>query len=145
MLVVCLIMLGTANADKIAKWNGSSWSDVGTGLSGPVSSLTSVGSDLYVGGTFANAGGNVNADKIAKWNGSSWSSLGTGLDKKVNSITSVGSDLYIGGWFTNTGYVANTDKIAKWNGSGWSALGAGLTGSGTHVADLAIFPHLILS
>ena len=71
-------------ASRIAKWNGSSWSALGSGMNGsnpgfaPVTALAVSGSDLYAAGGFTNAGG-VEANRIAKWNGSSWSALGSGV------------------------------------------------------------------
>jgi len=115
---------GDANADKIAKWNGSAWSALGgTPLNGTVTTIAINGTDVYVGGFFTNAGGDVNANKIAKWNGSAWSALGNGLDQIVRAITISGTDVYVGGGFTNAGADLNADYIAKWNGSAWSALG----------------------
>jgi hypothetical protein len=67
----------------IAKWNGSSWSALGSGVMVfPTVSALAVFDDgggpaLYAGGSFTNAGG-VRANHIAKWNGSSWSALGSG-------------------------------------------------------------------
>ncbi len=54
-------------ANHIAKWNGTSWSTLGTGTDTTVWSLAVYNSDLYVGGEFQNAGGNP-AKYIAKWN-----------------------------------------------------------------------------
>src|SRR5205814_2242848 len=59
---------GTA-ATNIAKWNGSSWSTLGSGMNGYVQALAVLGNDLYVGGGFSSAGGTP-ATNIAKWNGS---------------------------------------------------------------------------
>src|SRR5438445_4902564 len=57
---------GGSAANYIAKWNGSSWSALGSGLSGGVyiggvSALAVSGSDLYAGGGFTMAGGKVSA------------------------------------------------------------------------------------
>lgn len=68
---------GNPNADRIARWNGSSWHALGAGLNGGVNALASSGSDIYVGGNFTDAGGDTNADRIARWNGTSWSALGS--------------------------------------------------------------------
>ncbi|MFZ4664785.1 MAG: hypothetical protein ACOYNY_47790, partial [Caldilineaceae bacterium] len=56
-------------ANRIVKWDGSSWSPLGSGLNGDVAALAVSGSDLYVGGSFSTAGG-VAANRIAKWDGS---------------------------------------------------------------------------
>ena len=60
---------GGSAANYIAKWNGSSWSALGSGISGcpisdyggSVSALAVSGSDLYAGGNFTTAGGKVSA------------------------------------------------------------------------------------
>jgi hypothetical protein len=70
------------SANNIAKWNGSSWSAMGSGMNGTVYALAWDGTNLYAGGQFYTAGG-TSAYNIAKWNGSSWSSLGTGTNGLV--------------------------------------------------------------
>jgi hypothetical protein len=112
------------NVNYIAKWNGSTWSALGSGMGGSVSALAVLGADLYAGGQFTTAGGST-ANRIAKWNGSGWSALGSGVNGSVSALAVLGADLYVGGVFTTaSGSTAN--RIAKWNGSGWSALGSGM-------------------
>ncbi len=65
-------LAGNVAVNNIAKWDGTSWSSLGTGLNGSVSSIKVSGTDVYVGGWFTTAGGTP-ANYIAKWNGSSWS------------------------------------------------------------------------
>src|SRR6266498_2009258 len=101
------------SAINIAKWNGSSWLPLGSGINYPVSALAVSGSDVYAGGSFTIAGG-VAASNIAKWNGSSWSALGSGVNDVVDALAVSGSDLY-----ARTRY----GSIAKWNGNSWLALG----------------------
>src|SRR5207249_3604618 len=48
---------GGSNANYTAKWNGSSWTALGSGLNDLVYALALSGSDLYAGGTFTTAGG----------------------------------------------------------------------------------------
>jgi hypothetical protein len=124
---------GGSAANYIAKWNGSSWSALGSGMNSNVSALAVSGSDLYAGGWFTNAGGSP-ANYIAKWNGSGWTALGAGMSggngffpPAVVALAVSGSNLYAGGFFTMAGGSA-ANYIAKWNGSGWTALGAGMSG-----------------
>ncbi len=55
---------GGSAANCIAKWNGSSWSALGSGMGGGftgayVDALAVSGSDLYAGGSFTTAGGST--------------------------------------------------------------------------------------
>ncbi len=113
---------------RIAKWNGSTWSSLGTGIGdiGGVRAIAILGSDVYAGGTFPSAGGASNTTFVAKWNGSSWSGLSTGTEATVNALAVSGSDLYVGGDFNSAGGLSNTSYIAKWNGSSWSSMGTGM-------------------
>jgi hypothetical protein len=116
---------GGSPANTLAKWNGSSWSAVGSGLSGgDVIALAVSGADLYAGGSFTTAGGSA-ANGLAKWNGSSWSALGSGINGGVSALSVSGGYLFGGGSFTMAGGKPATN-IAKWDGSSWSALGSGL-------------------
>ena len=60
---------GVPDADRIAKWNGSSWSALGPsgfpGFSGRVDAIAVDANEVYVGGTFQDAGGNAEADFLA--------------------------------------------------------------------------------
>jgi hypothetical protein len=116
---------GGVPANCIAKWDGSVWAALGSGLNGPVSALAVSGANLYVGGGFTTAGG-VPATNIAKWNGSAWSALGSGINGAVEALAVSGTNLYAGGEFTTAGGMP-VNAIAKWNGSAWSALGSGIT------------------
>jgi hypothetical protein len=115
---------GGVPANYIAKWNGSTWSALGSGMDSWVYGLAVSGNDLYAGGSFTTAGG-VSANYIAKWNGSSWSALGSGMNDPVGCLALSGTNLYAGGVFEMAGGVS-ARKIAKWNGSTWSALGSGM-------------------
>ena len=123
---------GNVVANNIAKWNGSSWSALGSGMRvGLIDRLPSVaalavsGGTLYAGGDFTTAGGSA-ANYIAQWNGSSWSAARFGDERHdcVYALAVSGSTLYAGGDFTTAGGNA-ANYIAQWNGSSWSALGSG--------------------
>ncbi len=114
---------GGVAANNIAKWDGSTWSALGSGMNNYVNAIAVSGTDVYVGGAFTEAGGVADTSYIAKWNGSTWSALGTGMPSDVTAIAVSGTDVYVGGHFTNAGGDPNADRIAKWDGSAWSALG----------------------
>src|SRR5205085_9909936 len=77
---------GVAGTPGIARWSGSTWSALGSGLNNTVMSLATFddlsgsGTELYVGGYFtAPVGGAANsAVQIARWNGA-WSAVGSGM------------------------------------------------------------------
>jgi hypothetical protein len=122
----------------IARWDGSSWSDVGGGMDGSTYVSTvfddGTGAALYVGGSIYSAGGVV-VHCIAKWDGTTWSALGSGMNGSVEALGVFDDDgdgphapaLYAGGYFTLAGGVP-ANRIAKWDGANWSALGSGLSG-----------------
>ncbi len=132
-------VVGETVASGVAKWDGSHWSALGSGLQSPqVSSLAVSGPDLYAGGNFGLAGG-IQVDRIARWNGTNWSALGSGVvGGSVRALAVIGTNVYAGGDFTSIGGVAG--KIAQWNGSIWSAMGPGV--SGTVHALTALGPDL---
>jgi hypothetical protein len=120
---------GTA-ARSIAKWDGASWTTLGSGIDADVYALTVYddgrGPALCAGGLFTSAGGTA-ANSIAKWNGASWTALGSGVSGVSASVFNAltvyddggGPALYAGGTFTSAGGVPAT-YIAKWDGSSWT-------------------------
>jgi hypothetical protein len=117
-------------ANGLAKWDGTRWSTLGSGVNGSVSALAALGNDVYVAGAFTTAGG-FPATNIAKWNGSSWSAVGTGVGVTdpyafVTALAASGGNVYaaVGSGAPN---VVNY-TIYKWDGSTWTTLGSGLNG-----------------
>jgi hypothetical protein len=97
-------------ANNIAKWDGTVWSTLGSGVGGVyqnagdyVQALTVQGSDLYAAGGLATAGG-LPANLVARWDGNAWSALGSGIDGfVVQALAITGDQLYVGGIFTDAG------------------------------------------
>jgi len=114
------------SANYIAKWDGTTWSALGTGLDGLVRTIAIDGTNVYVGGDFTTAGGSA-ANYIAMWDGSTWSNLTTGTDGSVYSIMIKDGNTYVGGNFANSGGVS-TNNISLWDGSAWSAITTGTNG-----------------
>ena len=57
---------GTTTVNRIAKWNGTSWSALGAGMNNSVQALTiDASGNLYAGGSFTTAGGTT-VNRIAK-------------------------------------------------------------------------------
>jgi trimeric autotransporter adhesin len=144
---------GNASADRIAKWNGTEWVALGTGLNDYVDKVLIVGSNIYVGGIFSDAGGNTNADRIARFDtsNSTWYSLGSGSwNGEVTDMynDSVNDYLYVVGTFTDGASNTSCDRVCRWNytGATWSAVSTGfgantfaVTGNGTNIFFVGSF------
>lgn len=140
---------GIPEADYVAKWNGTSWSALGSNgfgegaLGAKVTSIAVEGSIVYVAGSFINAAGIAAADYVAQFNGSTWSSLGSNgigdgaITYPTEAIVASGSDVYLGGGFQNAAGIVTADYVAKWNGSAWSALGS--NGAGNGAVDYTVY------
>jgi hypothetical protein len=132
---------GGIPANRIARWDGRSWSALGEGVDGsfPIVNAMAVyddpaavgGQSLFVGGGFTEAGGTP-ASRIARWNGTSWSPVAGGIDGSptpiVSALTVVDSDtgsiLYAGGRFSSADDVA-VQHVAQWDGKTWQPLPGG--------------------
>lgn len=118
---------GGVPVHNIAKWNGSSWSAVGSGIHGSVWTLAVYNGALYAGGTIDTAGG-VSVHNIAKWDGAQWADVDSGVGPFSGVIACLvvyDGRLYAGGTFRSAGSV-QANNIAVWNDTTWSALGSGL-------------------
>lgn len=125
---------GTVPANRVARWNGTAWSALGSGITEEggvlvdgygVTALasfddgTGAGPRLYAGGRFKIAGG-VPASGFAAWNGTQWSAPEAGVDDWVLSMVPMappllpGPALAVGGLFLNS--PASDSRLALWRG-----------------------------
>ncbi len=138
---------GVVPAANVAKWDGSTWSALGGGLTHAIPGLARVhalaafddgtGPALYAGGFFKSAG-SVPVQHIARWDGRAWSDVGGGFsggilanDRYVACLSvlddGTGATLYAGGNFYRTGD-GNTilAGIARWRARAWEPVGGGM-------------------
>lgn len=133
---------GDATKNYLVVWDGSTWSELGSGIDASVSEMM-FGPDgqIYVVGSFSSAGGLTIYDKAAKWDPvtSTWSRFRTS-GSTVGGVFALafGPDntLYVGGSFTTLGG-ASVSRIARWSGGAWQPLGAGI-GSGTDLVNAIV-------
>jgi hypothetical protein len=144
------LQAGGVSANRIAKWNGTQWSPLGSGVDGTFPFLGALavfddgtGSALYAGGYLTTAGG-VTVNSIAKWDSTRWARLGIGNGTSGRGVEALtvfddgsGPALYAGGGFTTAGGVT-VNSIAKWNGTQWSPLGNGMD---NFVGALTVFDN----
>src|SRR5262249_7212681 len=134
--------IGGIAAAGVARFDGSIWSAVGSGVhgfqgsAGGVYKMLWASNQLYVAGNFERAG-NAGADGVARWDGSDWRSLGGGNGMAVlNNVYSllsvtgpnlIPAGLYAGGYFTEAGN-ALVNSIGLWDGTNWNPVGGGVSG-----------------
>lgn len=131
---------GATAVHNVARWDGTSWSDLAGGLTSTkysvsVYSIACRGSDVYFGGVFSQAG-SIAADGVASWNGANWSGFPGGSERFAYGIALLGDDLIAGGASVSISG-GLTNSLSAWTGSGWSPLGRGLAGEPPAVSLLA--------
>jgi hypothetical protein len=137
---------GGVFASNIAKWNGTTWSALGSGADDFVEDLyvfdDGSGEALYASGAFSNMGGVPGTNAIARWKHGAWSAVGGGMNAEVMTMfgfdDGTGPALFAGGYFTTAGGVPAA-RVARWNGTSWSALGAGIGPTSVSVRAFAAF------
>ena len=135
---------GVAGTRGIARWTGTAWEAVGSGLDNGSAYAIVVGPDgtIYIGGDFTSVSGVAATDNLAAWNGTAWTSISasiTGAFVYALALDGLGR-LYAGGDFSAIEGVANTARIAyRTTGGVWTAMGTG--GTGGNVFAIVVMPN----
>jgi len=129
--------IGGVNCNRIARWDGTSWKSVSTGLTGGmpwVFTLRVFNGELYAGGMFYYAGG-VPANGLARWNGIQWDSVGAGVAGWPFSmeVDTLHNNLIISGNFANYDTTMGIG-ICAWDGTKLLPIGTGLNSTSSSVA-----------
>ncbi len=113
-------------ASHVARFDGTSWFPLGTGINGNVYDMVHFNNFTIAGGSFSIAGG-VSADNLALWDGSSWTAIANTCNGTVRTLEVFDQYLYVGGDFTTIGGIP-ANHIARFDGTTWEALGTGTDG-----------------
>ncbi len=124
-LVIGGLFAGLSGSPNLARYNGVSYSTLGTGgTNGAVRSLC-VGPDgqLYIGGDFTTAGG-ASAFHEARYNGTLWSAVYGGTDGTVRALTPFRNEVVAGGTFSNVRSIFASRADARYTTDGipWVAV-----------------------
>lgn len=150
------------NSDWIARWDGSSWHGLGSGLNDIVYAIAVLPSgDVVAAGQFTQAGG-VAVNGIARWNGNSWHAMPGNTFGAQAFVLLPNGDLLACGFaverWDGTSWhpypaghpplifaalqrsngnlvVGGTSGIAEWDGSTWTSLGSTASGSVMELAE----------
>ncbi len=135
--------IGGIEADGIARWDGTTWHPIGSGVggSGQVWTAAHYGTDLIVGGTFTTMNGEP-ARYVARWDGSSWHAMGDISPRgegKVQALLAWNDTLYASGALAQPD--GSQTGVARWDGSAWQYLPY----IGVDASALAVYQaHLIV-
>ncbi len=109
------------NWGHIARWNGSEWTSLGSGLPSEARAMVQWQGDLVVG--CANG-------EVLRWDGNDWTPLAVMLNASVLAMEVHQGELYIGGSFTAAqGDPTPLNRIARLSPSGWVPVGSGFNNS----------------
>ncbi len=139
---------GSVTSWGIARWDGTNWSQVGTGtgMNTPTGTRLCAFDDglstlLIVGGNFSSING-TSCSRVAGWDGTNWAAFGSGFDNRVRALAvfdaGSGDALFAGGDFSSSGGQP-AHRIARWNGTAWDDLGSSLIDGNDSVYDLCVF------
>ncbi len=114
---------GGAACTHVARWNGASYMQLGTGVQGEPVCAAEHNGLLYLGGTFQNF-----SHDLAVWNGSSWSyaNVQPGQAPHVSSLHVHNGELFAGS--EASGFAGVTYQAYKLNGGNWVPVGQALNG-----------------
>ncbi len=117
--------IGGVPARAIARWNGTSWSEFGGGITGfspTVNALARLNNgDIVAGGHFETY--ITPSFAIRRFDGALWQTMGGGLNGGVSDMIMMpNGDLVVGGSFSMAGTVP-APGIVSWDGQGWVGIG----------------------
>lgn len=113
---------GSIGPHLVAKWNGKTWSSLGTGITipnnrnGEVQTLATDGNIVFAGGvSFPNG---VTTYQVNRWDGTNWASIGEQIPSFATALATRGDEVFVGGAF----------GLQKWDGTNWLSFGGGVSG-----------------
>ncbi len=133
-------------ANNIARWDGSEWTALSTGVNGRVLALQSSPQGLLVGGRFGSFNGGLQP-KLARWTGIAWESLSplalAGSASEVRALAGSSLGVLVGGrfgWASGASGPRILNHVASLDAGAWTPLGV-VGGSGANGPIYALHEH----
>lgn len=113
---------GGVAVTNIARWNGTNWFPLGSGLNGLVTALAAMpNGDVLAAGNFTMSGATT-VGRLARWNGTAWTAYGTNVPSGVTGLAVLGNgSVLISGSFNTP-----ANGLARWTGSAWASYPLGV-------------------
>jgi hypothetical protein len=111
--------------NRIARFNGSDWQSLGSGMGGPLTQVLTVsqaGAWLVAGGNFSTAGG-IPVNGLARWDGATWSAFPAGGAGQPSTLALHAGVLHAGGDFLVPGSSTELTGVLRWTGIAWETVG----------------------
>jgi hypothetical protein len=150
---------GTTIVNSVARWNGTTWSQLNGylfGVQSTVFALAYISPYLYIGTSSTNFGGTGLYNYLARWDGTTFSNVtntvdsGNGVSAAVRALGVLGTDLIIQGDFTYYGLAANSANqsalsIVRYTPSTgvYSRMGKGFDSAGSGIYAMSIINSTI--
>ena len=115
-----------------SKFNGTSWTQVGTNFGGLIHAAAVYNNELYFGGNYL-SGPNF---YLVKYDGTSFSAVGNGFVGNVYNLRVIDDKLFAVGYIDSAGGIP-VSNIAVWDGNNWSAFSNDVFDNG--IGDVAVF------
>ncbi len=133
--------VGQYAANRIALWDGSSWSAMGAGFDAPVHALAVHGGELYAAGEFDHSG-TVPLSRVARWDGVSWQPLEGQIGyHAVLTLHEYDGALIAGGiadWRIEYDHYSEMAGLSAWDGAHWTEMATFPWGQHGRINDLEV-------
>lgn len=114
---------GGANRMHVARWDGTTYAQLGNGVDGIVECAIEQAGVIMLGGSFQNE-----STDVAVWNGTTWtySNVFMGMSPVVHALHIHNNELYAAG--ESSGFVGTDSRVSKLVGLSWQNVGGNMNG-----------------
>ena len=115
---------GGANRMHVARWDGSTYQQLGSGVDGTVECAIEQAGIIMLGGSFQNS-----TNDVALWSGSTWtySNVFMGMSPAVHALHVHNNELYAAG--SASGFSGTDNRVSKLVGLTWQNVGDNMNSS----------------